>query len=152
MEEHRIETISRGVCIKGGRVLVCKGRKAGNLYFPGGHIEFGETGRRALEREMLEECGLESKAGAFLGVAEHLFVQEGEDHAEINLVYALDVPAADPETPPSACEGWIAFEWIPAAQLADSAVEPAALRRVVLDWMASQDAAAERVVSTAGMD
>ena len=151
MKERRIETIARGICVKGGSVLICKGLKAGNLYFPGGHIEFGETGRYALEREMQEECGLESKAGAFLGVAEHTFVQGGEDHAEINLVYALDVPAADPSAPPLAKEGWIAFEWIPAAQLADSTVEPAALRRVALDWLAAKDASAERVVSTPGM-
>ena len=151
MAEKAIETISRGICVKGGSVLLCKGRKAGNLYFPGGHIEFGETGRRALEREMQEECGLDSKAGEFLGVAEHAFVQNGEDHAEINLVYALDVPDADPETPPPAREGWIAFEWIPVGELADSAVEPAALRRVALGWLAAKGAAAERVVSTEGM-
>lgn len=151
MEERAIETISRGICVKDGAVLVCKGLKAGNLYFPGGHIEFGETGRRALEREMLEECGLESKAGAFLGVAEHTFVQNGEDHAEINLVYALDVPGADPASPPKALEGWIAFEWIPAGELAESAVEPAALRRVALGWIAAKDAAADRIVATDGM-
>ena len=52
MEERRIETIARGICVKGGSVLICKGLKAGNLYFPGGHIEFGETGRYALEREI----------------------------------------------------------------------------------------------------
>ena len=112
---NRIETIARGICVKGGKVLLCRGRKAGNLYFPGGHIEFGEKGATALEREVLEETGLASKAVAFLGVCEHRFVQNGsEDHAEINLVYALDIPDADPARPVEAKEGWIAFDWIDA--------------------------------------
>lgn len=137
-ELNRVETIARGICVKGGKVLLCRGRKAGNLYFPGGHIEFGERGAAALEREVLEETGLASKATAFLGVCEHRFVQNGcEDHAEINLVYALDIPEADPRRPVEAQEGWIAFDWLPVGELAESAVEPAALRRVALDWLAA---------------
>ncbi|MBR0057601.1 MAG: NUDIX domain-containing protein [Kiritimatiellae bacterium] len=144
---NHIETIARGICAKGGKVLLCKGRRAGNLYFPGGHIEFGERGAEALVREVLEETGLESEATAFLGVCEHRFVQNGdEDHAEINLVYALDIPSADPQAPVEAREGWIAFEWMPAEALAASAVEPAALRKVALDWLAAQGAAAGRCV------
>ena len=144
---NRIETIARGICVKGGKVLLCRGRKAGNLYFPGGHIEFGEKGATALEREVLEETGLASKAVAFLGVCEHRFIQNGsEDHAEINLVYALDIPDADPARPVEAKEGWIAFDWIDAGELADSAVEPAALRRVALQWLADSGAAASRIV------
>ena len=144
---NRIETIARGICVKGGKVLLCRGRKAGNLYFPGGHIEFGEKGATALEREVLEETGLASKAVAFLGVCEHRFVQNGsEDHAEINLVYALDIPDADPARPVEAKEGWIAIDWIDAGELADSAVEPAALRRVALQWLADSGTAANRIV------
>lgn len=142
-----IETIARGICAKGGKVLLCRGRKAGNLYFPGGHIEFGERGAEALEREVLEETGLVSRATAFLGVCEHRFVQNGcEDHAEINLVYALEIPDADPETPVAAREDWIAFDWIPASELASSAVEPAALRKVALDWLDASSAASGRIV------
>ena len=142
-----IETIARGICAKGGKVLLCRGRKAGNLYFPGGHIDFGERGATALEREVLEETGLASKVTAFLGVCEHRFLQNGsEDHAEINLVYALEIPDADPEKPVEAKEGWIAFDWIPASELASSAVEPAALRKVALDWLAAPDASKNRIV------
>jgi len=146
-EEKRIETIARGICLKGGKVLLCKGNKAGNLYFPGGHIEFGEKGGTALEREILEETGLDSSAGAFLGVCEHEFVQNGrEHHCEINLVYELDIPDASPERPVAAMEGWISFEWIDTRDLPGSAVEPSALRKVVLDWLAGKDAAAGRIV------
>ena len=33
------EIISRGVCVHRGHVLLCRNRKRGNVYLPGGHIE-----------------------------------------------------------------------------------------------------------------
>ena len=53
-----IETIARGVCVVDGRLLLCKAKGGRTTYLPGGHIEFGETGREALVREMREETGV----------------------------------------------------------------------------------------------
>ena len=50
-----IEVIARGVCVAGGRVLLCRAKGGSSTYLPGGHVEFGETGREALVREMREE-------------------------------------------------------------------------------------------------
>ena len=110
-----IETIARGVAIRGGRLLLCRAKGGGTTYLPGGHIEFGETGREALVREMKEETGADAKAGAFLGVVENSFMQHGKPHAEINLVYALDV--GDGEI--SSREDWIEFEWHELSDLGD---------------------------------
>ncbi len=144
-----IETIARGICVKNGYILVCRNRKVGNLYFPGGHIEFGETGAEALEREVQEEMGVESSAREFLGCCEHRFDQHGKPHAEINLVYALEIPALAPGKAVPSCEDWIAFEWMPVGELDGSAVEPSALRVRVLDWYAARAAAADRLATTA---
>ena len=84
-----IETIARGVCVRDGKLLVCRAKGAKSCYLPGGHIEFGETGRQALVREMKEETGLAATTGDFLGVVENAFEQHGKPHAEINLVYAM---------------------------------------------------------------
>ncbi len=109
-----IETIARGVCLQGGKVLLCRAKGGASTYLPGGHIEFGETGRVALVREMQEEMGVTATAGRFLGVVENQFLQHGKPHAEINLVYALEVPA---DTAAVAREDWIAFEWRALADL-----------------------------------
>ena len=92
-----IETIARGVCVVDGNILLCRAKGGTTTYLPGGHIEFGETGRQAHVREIKEELGLESSTGAFLGVVENSFLQHGKPHAEINLVYELFL---EPSAPP----------------------------------------------------
>lgn len=116
-----IETIARGVAILEGRLLVCRAKGAKSCYLPGGHIEFGETGRAALVREMREEAGIAIETGRFLGVVENSFLQHGKPHAEINLVYEMRVPSADV----SSCEDWIEFSWVPLDALAAANLLPA---------------------------
>ena len=108
-----IETIARGVCVKDGKVLLCRAKGGKSTYLPGGHIEFGETGRQALVREVKEELGVTSETGVFLGAVENSFQQHGKPHAEINLVYELKIDAADIKSQ----EDWIEFEWCDLGQL-----------------------------------
>ena len=126
-----IETIARGVCVRGGKVLLCRAKGSATTYLPGGHIEFGEKGKEALVREIREELGVESRAGEMIGVVENSFVQHGKPHAEINLVYELEIP---PEAECKSQEDWIGFEWCDADAL-DGAkllpVEMAALAKGV---------------------
>ena len=123
-----IEVIARGVCVQDGKILLCKAKGGATTYLPGGHVEFGETGRQALVREVKEELGVDAETGAFLGVVENAFEQHGKPHAEINLVYELKLPAA---TPALAREDWIEFEWRDRAHLDD--LLPAAFRRLSAD-------------------
>ena len=123
-----IETIARGVCLKEGRLLLCRAKGGATTYLPGGHIEFGETGRQALVREVKEELGLDAQTGKFLGVVENAFTQHGKPHAEINLVYELILP---PDAEISAREDWIAFEWRDRSDLGD--LLPEAFRRLETD-------------------
>ena len=111
MEGKHIETIARGVCIIDGKVLLCLPKDRSYSYLPGGHIEFGETGREALVREMKEETGLDATAGDLLGVVESSFVQKGEKHCEINLIYRMEVRGGEGERVRS-CEDWICFDWV----------------------------------------
>ena len=121
-----IETIARGVCVRGGQILLCRAKGGSSTYLPGGHIEFGETGRQGLRREILEEIGAEASVGRFIGVVENAFMQHGKPHAEINLVYEFDMDAE------SVCakEDWIEFEWRDIGGLADANLLPEAFRRL----------------------
>lgn len=112
-----IETIARGIFIRDGKILLCRAKGGASTYLPGGHIEFGETGRVALAREMKEEMGVDAKVGAFRGVVENSFMQKGKPHSEINLVYDMSFDDADEAR---SIEGWIDFVWWDLSEL-DSA-------------------------------
>ncbi len=55
---NEIEVIARGLCIRDGKVLLCRHIKQAYNYLPGGHVEFGESATDALAREMMEEAGV----------------------------------------------------------------------------------------------
>lgn len=118
----RIETIARGVCVVDARLLLCRAKGGSSTYLPGGHIEFGETAREALVREIREETGLASSAGRFLGAVENRFVQRGREHAEINLVYELSLEPTSAEV--RAQEDWIEFLWVPLDGLEGAGILP----------------------------
>ena len=128
-----VETIARGVCIHDGKVLLCKAKGGKSTYLPGGHIEFGETGAEALVREIKEELGVDSSCGKFLGVVENSFLQHGRPHAEINLVYRLDIPSL--QTPNSSLlasqEDWIEFEWRDITDLGNANLLPTEMIGIV---------------------
>ncbi|MBM4164007.1 MAG: NUDIX domain-containing protein [Lentisphaerae bacterium] len=131
-----IETIVRGVCIQSGRVLLCRSSHGGRLsYLPGGHIEFGETARVALAREMDEELGVAARIGRFLGCCEHGFVQKGKPHAEINLVFGVTLHGLSSDHNPQAREPWIRFFWHPVDRLEEAGLEPAPLCRALALWL-----------------
>lgn len=134
-ENLSVEVIARGVCVMDGQVLLCHGKKAVLTYLPGGHVEFRETARQALVREIKEELGRAAEAGRFLGCCEHAFMQKGAPHAEINLVFELQIAGLTPGTPVEAAEDWIGFRWHPLERLDEAGLEPAPLRGLIAEWL-----------------
>lgn len=132
-----VEILARGVCVMEGALLLCHSKGADNRYLPGGHVEFRERAAVALAREIDEELGRQARVGRFLGCVEHTFLQKGEPHAEINLLFEMRVAGLTPEMPPPAREAWIDFCWWPLARLNRSRLEPAVLRRMLPRWLAA---------------
>ncbi len=134
-ENANVEVIARGVCVADGQVLLCYGRKAALTYLPGGHIEFRETARQALVREIKEELGCAAEAGRFLGCCEHSFLQKGEPHAEINLVFELTIHGLKPGAQVDAAEDWIGFRWQALEKLDEANLEPSPFRGLIAAWL-----------------
>jgi len=140
------EIISRGVCVHRGHVLLCRNRKRGNVYLPGGHIEGEERAPDALRRELAEELGRNCRIGKFLGMVQHAFDHKGERVVEVNFVFAFRLPRASLQHPPASQEEQIEFYWWPLGKLAGAGLQPHVLRRGLPDWL--RRGAAPRWAST----
>ena len=105
-----------GLSRKGTRIFMAKrlagGPDANRWELPGGKVDFGESDRDALKRELFEELGVNARIGTFVGNACHgnieLFVYEAfwDDAANgrqgqatgwytLKQIQGMDVPASD---------------------------------------------------------
>jgi 8-oxo-dGTP pyrophosphatase MutT (NUDIX family) len=91
MQKAKIRPIVLCLFRHGNRILVSRNYdsvKQEYYYRPlGGGIEFGETSRDAIIREIREELGAEIENVIWLGTLENLFTLEGEPGHEIVMVY-----------------------------------------------------------------
>lgn len=80
----------------------------------GGTIEFGETAKQALQRELREELGVDIQASRLLAVLENIFTHEGAVGHEVIFAFDIDMPVPLPPEPFSVTDGGVAVhvEWI----------------------------------------
>ena len=74
---------------KDGKVLVAHAIGHRNTFLPGGHVEFGESAKDALVREIDEELGITCTVGKFLGLVEHKWMNKGVLHCEVNQLFEV---------------------------------------------------------------
>ncbi|MEX0776552.1 MAG: NUDIX domain-containing protein [Phycisphaeraceae bacterium] len=134
MADEIIEIIARGVLREGDRILLCRNRKHGHLFLPGGHVDFGEPARDALAREIREELGVTLEAGPLVGVCESSFIQKSKRHHEINLVFELAQSAGTTAPLPELVsqEGHIEFLWAILSDLKGSTPTMTLLPRAIV--------------------
>lgn len=139
-----IEILARGVCVKSGKILLCRNRKHGNVYLPGGHVDWGEDSRHAVAREWQEELGVPCRAGRFLGVVEQVYEARSGLTSEISLVFEVTCSALSTTCNPRSAENHLTFEWVPLKDLKTSGLLPTALVKCLPSWWAQPAAAAKR--------
>ena len=98
------ELIARAVVVRDGAVLLMQERAVGYWFFPGGHVEAGETPEDAVVRELREELDVGATITARWGELENRW----DGHHEINHVFAVHIDAADPVSQePHLAAGWL---------------------------------------------
>ncbi len=128
-----VELIARGLVVRDGAALLCRNKKSGYCYLPGGHVDPGESSAEALAREFLEECAERVRVGACLAVTEEAFGEDDDRHREINLVFHVELSDhSGPVTPIQSQEKSIEFLWAREAEIPGLDLRPANLKRLVM--------------------
>ncbi len=95
-KDHVVTSVVAVIINLAGEVLLTKRNIPpflGQWVMPGGKIDLGEPIIRAVQREVLEEVGLEVEVQSLLDVFEHL--QQGEDHYHFVILYYRCHPLSD---------------------------------------------------------
>ena len=119
MTDSSVEVAVGAVVRRGAEILLVRrgrGPGVGRWSLPGGRVEFGETLRAAVAREVAEETGLDVEVSRFVGYAERMGREPFAHHYVI-----LDFAATpvDAEAPLRAGDDAEAAAWFPCSELPD---------------------------------
>ncbi|MGI4775512.1 MAG: NUDIX domain-containing protein [Janthinobacterium lividum] len=113
---------------------------ASPFYFlPGGHVEYGESLKAALIRELCEETGYNFKIVRFLGCLEHKFeirpdLQLCRNH-EYNFISLDSSDKCKAGILPPQLEQHIYFKWVSLDQIGYINVLPKSLSHLINNWL-----------------
>ena len=121
-----------GILIDDGKVLLQSTSDASGFAFPGGHVEFGETGEQALLREFKEEMDVDIEVKGLEWVNEVFFSWGGKPCQQICFYYRIvlkigKIPLTGQFYGEEYCPGRqenIEFHWIPLAKSKDLVIYP----------------------------
>ena len=126
-----IEIISRAFIQRDGKILVAHKKDAYNTFLPGGHVEFGEASDAALNRELVEEMGVNACIGEFIGLLEYKFHEGVKTVHEINIVFQVGIDEDEIRSKESELE----FKWIPIEAAQSYFLLPEEMVNLVKNWL-----------------
>ncbi|MDD4467068.1 MAG: NUDIX domain-containing protein [Candidatus Paceibacterota bacterium] len=126
-----IEICVRGLIRNKGNILVCWNKKKKYYFFPGGHVEFGETLENALKRELKEELDITVLKLRFIGAVENIFEEDKEKHYEINFIFDVLTKTQKNKSK----ENHIDFFFLNKEEFSKRKVLPFSMKKSVIKWM-----------------
>ncbi|MDE1992042.1 MAG: NUDIX hydrolase [Rhizobiaceae bacterium] len=120
----RFQVRVAGLGFRQGHVLVHRATHEPFWTFPGGRAEIGETSAETLEREMMEELGVEITVRRLLWTVENFFHYEARDWHEFGLYYLMEIPESFPFLPDEIVhriddgDNTLEFKWVLATRQA----------------------------------
>lgn len=133
--QKKFHHLARGIFIQNNKVLLAKAKGYPNTFLPGGHVEIGESAKEALIREIMEELGIDSQVGSFLGLIEHSWEHQGKLHFEINQVFEVTSLDLNPHANPVSAESHLEFFWCSESEFDESNLEPYPIRNLIKNYL-----------------
>ena len=131
MKKKEFEICVRGIIQKQGKILVCKNKVKDYYFFPGGHVDFGESAKDALIRELKEELNVSVRGVSFIGATENIFQEGGQKKHEFNLVFSVKAEKVKDKS----MEDHLEFYFFDIKRFAKEKVLPTTLKEQVLKWL-----------------
>ncbi|TCZ71835.1 NUDIX domain-containing protein [Paenibacillus albiflavus] len=134
-QPQKYHVLARGVIIHDNHLLVAHCIGMDNTFLPGGHVEFHESIRTSLYREIYEELGLKSEVGLYIGAVEAEHEDEGTYHQEMNHVFITKLENADYRKNPESKESHLEFYWIPINEMDRHNLLPQPMRKLIENYI-----------------
>jgi len=131
---NNFELLVRALIIRDKKILVCQTEGRDYFFLPGGHIEFSESMKDALSRELHEELGAKVVASQFIGGIENLFTQDEMLRHEISFLFHVDIDLEEIK----AQEDHISFYWFIYEEFINQKIVPPAMQDAVIQWVAEK--------------
>lgn len=125
------EVCLRAIIQNRGKILICFQKKKGYYFFPGGHLNFGESVKNALFREIKEELNVKILKYSFIGIIDNIFIEDKQKHHEINLVFKVRVDKIREKSK----ERHIDFIFLDKNKFSKEKILPIALQKAILKWL-----------------
>ena len=131
--KNKLEICVRAVIKSENKILVCWHKLKKYYFFPGGHIDFGETAESAIVRELKEELNLKVKKLSFIGIVENIYKDkyDKDKHHEINLVFNIIVEKVEDKS----LEDHIDFVFMDDERFSQEKIMPLALKKAIIYWL-----------------
>lgn len=133
--QNPFHNLARGIFVKDTKVLLVQATGYTNTFLPGGHIEFGESAKDALIREIEEELGIECTVVGLLGLVEHKWEKQGVLHCEINQVFEVESDELKTSYNPKSSESHLKFFWCNADDLDTKNLQPYPFRNLIKNYL-----------------
>jgi ADP-ribose pyrophosphatase YjhB (NUDIX family) len=119
----------RGIILDNDCLLVVKAKNASNTFLPGGHLNYNEDLVRALEREIMEEMGINCETGKYIGCVETQWAENDVINQEINHIFMINGINKNMEI--KSKESHLEIYWIKINDMEKENLLPYSMRKIV---------------------
>ncbi len=127
--------VSRAIVIVEDSLLVCESPDKSYYYLLGGHVEFCESVKDALLREIEEETKETGRILKYLGYIECNFLYENNDIFELGHYFLAEIPKIIYPEIPSAYEKGLTFKWHNINDITSSNIKPDILKTFIPEYI-----------------